>query len=427
MVDRTDQRRHERVDVVLRVKLRFADVNRFRVFTTKNLSEGGVFVVCTRPPPPGSWVQVVLYPPGIELGLPIYGTVVHSVPVGEAHELGTNPGMGVRFEDLDEDARESITNLVHALRESVPAAIPPPPPEMVFPPALPPELPPRPAGEERRTSERIQARTAVRLRFTDNRVFREFYTKDLSRGGVFVCTAQPLAVGSDIEILLTPPDGKGELHLEGRVVRSVAPTADAQVTAGMGIEFTDLTLEKRTEISRYFEEVAETRANLGRVRRVASAHLRYEATEFARVVRSELRRRLLFVPGEAQRAPGSSVNVFLHAPQLEAPIELSGEVESSVTPEMAALHGDRVGMFVRLTDLTDEKLADVELALRPSAPRPGSAPGREKAAMLAEAALEDWKAGRQSSAVSNLKLALTFDPTNEQCRGLLDQILGKGS
>jgi uncharacterized protein (TIGR02266 family) len=409
-----DQRRHPRVDVELQVKLRFADVNRFRIFRTVNLSEGGVFVVTENAKPAGTRAQVVLYPPGIELGLPIHGTVVRSVTLEEAERTGARPGIGIRFEELDDDARAALTRLFDVVAAE--AAAPPGSRR-----AVPPPPPPRPEGAERRTTGRVPARTTVRLRFSDAKLFREFYTKDLSRGGVFVCASPPLPQGTEVDLLLTPPDGS-EIRLEGRVAHVVE---GAPESAGMGIEFTDLTMEKRLEVAMYVGELEVQRSaeTLGRVKPMASAHLRYEKLiDFERVVRGDLRRRRLTLPSEEPRPVGSEVRIFLHAPQFPDPLELHGEVEAVVRPEDAEEGGEPPGMRVRLTDLDDEYLADIEMKLRPDRPPPPATPAAAKATMLAEAALEDLKTGKRTSALANLKLALTFDPGNEYCKRLLEEV-----
>lgn len=435
-----DQRRHPRVEVGLQVKIRFADFKRFGVVTTKNLSEGGLFIVTAEPKPVGTRVQVVLYPPGIELGLPILGTVVHSVKEGEG---GGPAGMGIRFDDLDEDARAAVQRLVaavvHEAEKESARARPPPPPPRVAGTGPPPPRPRAPEGVERRAEARVPARSVVRLRFSDSQLYREFYTKDLSRGGVFVRARTPLPVGTEVELALTPPQGGEPIRLEGRVAHVVLPTDDSDERAGMGIEFTGLTSEKRAEVARYVERTGEL---LGRVKPMPTAQIHYDSAEaFERAVRSDLRRRRLFVESDQARPAGATVRVRLHAPQLEAPLELHGEVLNAGAEE-----GGRRGMELRLVDLTDERLADVELRLsrqgpagpasagpkavaRPAASKLGGGKGSPKvtgkAAMLAEAALEDLEAGRRASAIANLKLALTFDPGNAYCRELLDKIVAE--
>lgn len=539
-----DQRRDRRIDASLQVKLRFADVERFRIFTTKDLSAGGLFVVTETPKPVGSVVQLVMYPPGIELGLPIYGDVVRVVTPQQAAERGVRPGMGIRFEDLDAEARSSLIALVETVLQAFEDSKPPPATEIpaaagdglratfvdeaqegaemltdaapdepeeatviapapswggsdrtddaspqswggervdpsaphswggdgLFdaesapplapipqsslapaaftlprswdgerseasavraastpPPPRPPRAipPPPPRPPERRSTDRLPTRTAVRLRFADAKLFREFYTKDVSRGGVFICTPQPLPEGSEVELLLALPLG-GELRLEGRVARSAAPGPQtAPDAAGMGVEFTNLTHEKRAEINRHLEEMMSRRSpseKLGRVRPVSAAQVRYDSPlDFVKVVRGELRHRRLFVGTDEPRPVGTQLQVFLQAPQIPDGASLSGEVERIVRREDSERDGGLPGMFLRLTDITDEYLADLDLRVRP----PTNPIATSKAAKLAEAAHEDLRAGRRSSAIKNLKIALSFEPSNKDYRRALDELVGQ--
>jgi len=492
-----DQRRDRRIEVQLQVKLRFPDVERFRVFSTKDLSTGGIFVVSDTPKPVGSLVQVVMYPPGIELGLPLYGEVVWAISPAEAASAGRGPGMGIRFLELDEEAHGSLIDLVdtvmNAFEESraprpveapiadafdtartsgfggsgqddevllsideAPGTTPaqalvaagfsspassagsqsgvdtrtrptvrPPPPPRSQPraPIIPP--PAAPSAGERRGTDRLMSRTPVRLRFADAKLFREFYTKDVSRGGVFVCTPQPLAEGSEVELILSLPQGE-ELRLEGRVARSIPLTEAPADSAGMGIEFTNLTLEKRAEINRQIEEMLSRRPpgteRLGRVRPVASAQVRYDSPlDFVRVVRGELRHRRLFVATDDPRPVGTHVLASLTAPQLPDGLQLSGEVDSTIERADAQRDGTRAGMYLRLTDLTDEALADLDLRVRSNA----NPIAVSKAAKLAVAAEDDLKDGKRASAIANLKLALSFDPSNREYKKFLDELVAE--
>ena len=45
----SDQRRHPRLEAQLQVKIRFADLDRFRRVTTSDLSEGGPFLTSDNP------------------------------------------------------------------------------------------------------------------------------------------------------------------------------------------------------------------------------------------------------------------------------------------------------------------------------------------------------------------------------------------
>src|SRR5258706_560760 len=161
---------------------------------------------------------------------------------------------------------------------------------------------------------------------------------------------------------------------------------------------------------------------LGRVRPVAAAQVRYDSPlDFVRVVRGELRHRRLFVATEDPRPVGTQVQATLTAPQLPDGLQLQGEVESVMDRAEAQRQGSRAGMYLRLTDLTDEQLADLELRVKGNA----NPIAMTKAAKLAQAANDDLKEGKRSSAIANLKLALSFDPTNRDHKKLLDELVAE--
>lgn len=64
------------------------------------------------------------------------------------------------------------------------------------------------------------------------------YTKNISRGGTFIRTEKPLAIGTEFVFALTVPLLADPLRLRGRVKWVVpADAATEQSPPGMGIEF----------------------------------------------------------------------------------------------------------------------------------------------------------------------------------------------
>ena len=63
-------------------------------------------------------------------------------------------------------------------------------------------------------------------------------THDLSKGGTFIETAEPLALRSELDFKLMLPDGQEPIILRGRVVWVSSPSrASCDLPAGMGIVF----------------------------------------------------------------------------------------------------------------------------------------------------------------------------------------------
>ena len=82
------------------------------------------------------------------------------------------------------------------------------------------------------------------------------YTQDLSPSGLFVATSAPIDVGMRCALSFPLPTAQGNVHVIGRVVRTVPrPTAAADVrSAGMGVEFERFGAEDRHAIEAYLYE-----------------------------------------------------------------------------------------------------------------------------------------------------------------------------
>lgn len=76
------------------------------------------------------------------------------------------------------------------------------------------------------------------------------YTKNISRGGVFIRTSLPLEVGERIRLRITLPEGDAPFALDG-VVKWVSTIRDRDKhPAGMGVEFTNFTDDVKEQLER---------------------------------------------------------------------------------------------------------------------------------------------------------------------------------
>ncbi len=105
---------------------------------------------------------------------------------------------------------------------------------------------PEPSGAERRRDPRHSLIHPMRVRCRTWSEFRTFYTRDISRGGVFLRTTTPPPVGTSVRISLALPDQRA-VELRATVVH-VVPPGTPEETAGMGLRFLDLTDEQRARI-----------------------------------------------------------------------------------------------------------------------------------------------------------------------------------
>jgi type IV pilus assembly protein PilZ len=74
------------------------------------------------------------------------------------------------------------------------------------------------------------------------------YTRNISRGGLFIRTSLPLEVGERVRLRLTLPDGDAPFALDG-VVKWIATLRDREKhPPGMGIEFVDFDEDTRRKL-----------------------------------------------------------------------------------------------------------------------------------------------------------------------------------
>ena len=78
---------------------------------------------------------------------------------------------------------------------------------------------------------------------------------NISRGGMFINTRNPLALGSTVRLIISLPDAAFPFDLTGKVIRvSEFDNVQNQVP-GMGIEFVDVDEEKQVRIERFVERL----------------------------------------------------------------------------------------------------------------------------------------------------------------------------
>jgi type IV pilus assembly protein PilZ len=99
-------------------------------------------------------------------------------------------------------------------------------------------------GDERRGGRRAAIELAVEYKRVNT--FFSDYTRNISRGGTFIRTEKPLAIGTEFVFALTVPNLPEPMKLRGRV-KWVIPTESASESspAGMGIEFLYRDAEER--------------------------------------------------------------------------------------------------------------------------------------------------------------------------------------
>jgi type IV pilus assembly protein PilZ len=108
--------------------------------------------------------------------------------------------------------------------------------------------------EEKREADRA----AITLKVDYKRINTFFadYTKNISKGGTFIRTTKPLAIGTEFVFVLSLPAQDEQLRLLGQVVWI---TEESQATEesppGMGIRFKFDTDDQREQVHKFVERL----------------------------------------------------------------------------------------------------------------------------------------------------------------------------
>lgn len=104
-----------------------------------------------------------------------------------------------------------------------------------------------------RRADRLQHELLVAYRTVDG--FITDWAVNISRGGIFINTRNPLAVGTTVRLIISLPDTAFPFDLSGRVMRVNEFDNPSNQVPGMGIEFVDVDEEKRARIERFVERL----------------------------------------------------------------------------------------------------------------------------------------------------------------------------
>jgi len=90
-------------------------------------------------------------------------------------------------------------------------------------------------GVDRRRHPRFDVELEISYQHLDDFLFD--YAINLSRGGMFIRTARPIELGTEIKIRFSIPGRKEKIETTGKVVRAVRADDPHGPAPGMGIEF----------------------------------------------------------------------------------------------------------------------------------------------------------------------------------------------
>jgi uncharacterized protein (TIGR02266 family) len=100
-----------------------------------------------------------------------------------------------------------------------------------------------------RQSDRLHHELLVAYRTVDG--FITDWATNISKGGVFINTRNPLPVGTLVRLIISLPDAAFPFDLTGKVIRVNDHDPLSTQVAGMGLEFVDVDEEKRGRIEKF--------------------------------------------------------------------------------------------------------------------------------------------------------------------------------
>ena len=109
---------------------------------------------------------------------------------------------------------------------------------------------------ERRQHQRVPTQILIQYRNADQ--FFTDYIENISLGGIFVPTQQPLPENTRLQISFALPDCDELITTEGIVVRCVQSQSDnGDSSSGMGIQFQELSEENLQLIDEYVDSILQ--------------------------------------------------------------------------------------------------------------------------------------------------------------------------
>lgn len=221
-------RRHGRVPLVMPVTMIVG--KREIPAVTEDVSRGGMRLRTDQPPPEKRFVQVRFEPsPGAPPVL-LSGVTVRVINPG----AGRTPGVGVQIYGNAAQAVSAWERFVATVPATLGAAAGAP---------VHARADSVPVEPTRRRFERVAAAFEVRVPSVDD--LMPFASRDVSKGGLFLVTDAPRAVGDRLGIILVHPE-RDERFEVSCVVRRVV--TEAELGIGMGVEFTDLDEVRRDDL-----------------------------------------------------------------------------------------------------------------------------------------------------------------------------------
>lgn len=108
------------------------------------------------------------------------------------------------------------------------------------------------ASRERRRSRRVPVEIQIQYETADG--FFQDYIRNLSLGGIFIQTPQPLPTNTKLRVQFSLPDMSVPIVADGVVVHTLRVGQGKNASAsGMGIKFSELEPSSKKELEAYLQ------------------------------------------------------------------------------------------------------------------------------------------------------------------------------
>jgi len=110
--DVLSRREHMRIDTRIRVK--FESKEALVEEYIHNISHGGIFIQTLKPKLVGEHISVILIHPNTSQEILLHGEIARVVSADDAKRLNIQPGMGIKFKELDPYVKHQIDEFIKA-------------------------------------------------------------------------------------------------------------------------------------------------------------------------------------------------------------------------------------------------------------------------------------------------------------------------
>jgi len=218
----------------------------------------------------------------------------------------------------------------------------------------------------RRELLRIDAKVEVEYKSFEQ-FFRE-YTKNISKGGLFIKTQNVFKPQTAIEIVLKLPNREKPLTLVGEVVHAIEPElAEAKGwDPGIGVQFVDFEEGSHQALEEYVAQIYKKDPDIQvpdrrqHPRMAVRLRVKFPSLEVLQQDYSEdISHGGIFIQTQKPRGIGDRFMITLVHPQTEWELELFGEVVR-VTRQDPRLQDSVPGMGIKFLEMDEKKIKDIE-------------------------------------------------------------------